>query len=151
MTEPPPGVALLMFLAYRDAESRIVEKIREAGFDDVTLAQARVCARVGPEGTRITDLAAQAQVTKQSASVLVDALERAGYVERRADPADARVRRVHLTARAHRVQEVARAAEAEIEEQWTRHLGAHRMQQLRAALTGLREITDPWAPVTPAP
>jgi DNA-binding MarR family transcriptional regulator len=34
---------------------------------------------------------------------------------------------------------------AAVEEEWTAHLGAHRMRQLRQTLTKLREITDPWA------
>jgi DNA-binding MarR family transcriptional regulator len=34
---------------------------------------------------------------------------------------------------------------AAVEEEWTAHLGAHQMRQLRQTLTKLREITDPWA------
>ena len=36
----------------------------------------------------LTELAQAAQVTKQTAGFLVDQLERAGYVERAADPSD---------------------------------------------------------------
>jgi hypothetical protein len=39
---------------------------------------------------------------------------------------------------------VARKAEAEVEAEWTRHLGKHGTAQLRRALTRLREITDPY-------
>ncbi len=89
MAEPHP--ALLMFVAVRHLESRVLEAAADAGFD-FTLAQAQLIARIGEHGTRLTDLAEQAQITKQSAGFLVDQIERAGFVERvptRSTPAPA--------------------------------------------------------------
>lgn len=140
-----PNPAVLMFVAHRHAETRILEHLAEAGFDDLTLAQARVAARIGEHGTRLTDLAAQAQITKQSAGSLVDQLERAGYVERHPDPADARARLVCLGARGRQAQQAAREMEQLIEQEWEQRLGTTRMRALRAALEDLREITDPYA------
>jgi DNA-binding MarR family transcriptional regulator len=142
---PEINTAVLMFIAHRYAEQRIVDFVAQSGFDDITLAQGRVAARLGEAGTRLTDLADQAQVTKQSAGFLVDQLERAGYVERVPDPTDARARLVRLSARGRAVQECARQEERRIEKEWERHLGRDRMRALRAALLDLREITDPWA------
>ena len=118
--------------------------VRSAGFDDITVAQARLFARIGPDGTRLTDLAEQAQVTKQTAGFLVDQLERAGYVRRVPDPADARARLVQIAPRGQAAVVVARAAEAQVEAEWTQHLGSQGAGQLRRALTRLREITDPY-------
>ncbi|MGV9733478.1 MarR family winged helix-turn-helix transcriptional regulator [Rhodococcus aetherivorans] len=140
------SAAVLMFIAQRSAENRILAALRRAGYDDITLAQARVAARIGPGGTRLTILAEQAQVAKQTASFLVDQLERAGYVERTVDPTDARARLVRIAPRGAEAGHVARAEEARIEAEWTEHLGARRMKQLREALTLLREITDPYRP-----
>lgn len=140
------SAAVLMFIAQRSAENRILAALRRAGYDDITLAQARVAARIGPGGTRLTVLAEQAQVAKQTASFLVDQLERAGYVERTVDPTDARARLVRIAPRGAEAGHVARAEEARIEAEWTEHLGARRMKQLREALTLLREITDPYRP-----
>jgi hypothetical protein len=39
---------------------------------------------------------------------------------------------------------VARVAEAEVEAEWTQHLGQPGTSQLRHTLTRLREITDPY-------
>lgn len=136
--------ALLMFVSFRHAEERIVAAIHEAGFGDITLAQARLMARVGPDGTRLTDLAEQAQVTKQTAGQMVDQLVRMGYAERRPDPSDGRARLVCIAARGREVQEVARRTEKTIEREWATHLGRERMTALREALEGLREITDPY-------
>ncbi len=92
----------------------------------------------------MTQLAEQAQVTKQTAGFLVDQLERAGYVRRVLDPADARARLVQIAPRGQAAVAVARAAEAQVEAEWTRHLGSQAAAQLRRALTSLREITDPY-------
>lgn len=66
-------------------------------------------ARIGPDGSRVTQLAEQAQITKQTAGFLVDQLERGGYVCRVPDPADARARLVRLAPRGQAAVAVARA------------------------------------------
>ena len=86
--------ALLMFISFRHAEERIVEHLRAHGFADLTLAQGRLAARVAEGGSRVTELAEAAQVTKQTAGFLVNQLEKGGYVERVPDPSDARARLV---------------------------------------------------------
>ena len=140
-----PSVGVLLFIAQRAMETRVLEAIVRAGYTDITLAQARVAARVGPEGTRVTDLAEQAQVAKQTATALVDRLEAAGYVERAVDPTDARARLVRIAERGRELLPVARAEEARVEAEWTQHLGERRMRQLRETLVLLREVTDPYA------
>ncbi len=139
------NLGLLCFIGARAMEARVLAAIADAGFDDLTPAQARIAARIGPEGTRMGDLAEQALVTKQTASATVDRLERAGYVRRVADPADARARLVVMAARGERAVAVARLAEAEVEAEWVQHLGATSARQLRSALERLREVADPYA------
>lgn len=139
-----PNLGLLCFLAYRAMEARVLDAVAAAGFDDITAAQGRVFARIGPDGTRVTELAEQARVTKQTAAFLVDQLERAGYVRRMPDPRDARARLVTIAERGEAAVAVAREAEAQVEAEWTRHLGRQTATQLRRALTRLREITDPY-------
>jgi DNA-binding MarR family transcriptional regulator len=80
-------VGLLLFLPYRAMETRVFEGLAAAGFADLTLAQARVFARIAPGGSRLTDLAAQAGITNQNAGFLVDQLESGGYVDRVPGPA----------------------------------------------------------------
>ncbi|WP_461168420.1 MarR family winged helix-turn-helix transcriptional regulator [Tsukamurella serpentis] len=133
-----------MFVAYRAMENRAIGAARDAGYTDITLAQARIGQRIGPDGTRLTDLAEQAQVTKQTAGFLVDQLERAGYVERVRDPADGRARLIRLSARGVGVASVANAEVARVEREWAAHLGADSYRELRGALLRLREITDPY-------
>lgn len=140
----PVNVPTLMFVAFRHVENRVLDAVLRAGHT-VTLAQARIFQRIGPDGTRLTSLAEQAQVTKQTASALVDQLEAAGYVERRPDPSDARARLVCISAKGTRAWEAATAELQQVEEQWRAHLGARRWGELQRSLTSLREITDPYA------
>jgi len=141
--EPGPGV--LMFVAHRHLEQRILQHLWDSGYDDLTLAQARIAARLGDAGMRLTDLAAAAQVTKQTAGFLVDQLEAAGYVERRRDPSDGRARLVRLSRRGRAAQRRASRIEDQVYAEWADHLGPRRTTALRDALVRLREITDPFA------
>ncbi|MFX0577551.1 MarR family winged helix-turn-helix transcriptional regulator [Nocardia nepalensis] len=134
-----------MFIPYRAMERRIFDALAAAGYADFTVAQARILQRIAPDGTRLTNLAEQAQVTKQTAGFLVDQLERAGYVERVPDPADGRARLIRIAARGATATALANQTAAEIEAEWAAHLGARTMTQLRKALTQLRAITDPYA------
>ena len=139
-----PNIAVLMFIAFRAVEQEVVANLRTAGFD-ATLAQARLTARVADGGSRITELAESAQVTKQTASVLVDQLVALGYVERVPDPTDARARLVRLADRGRQAQALAREVEAQVFARWGEHLGDRGIAQLEKQLVRLREITDPYA------
>ena len=137
------GVAL--FIPYRYMEDRIFRAVQDAGFDDWTLAQVRVFQRLGPDGSRLTDLADQAQMSKQSAGVLVDQLERLGYVRRVPDPTDGRARLIVIEERGRRAAEVAMATSTEILAEWKAFLGTRNFTLLHQILDQLREITDPYA------
>jgi len=148
VTEHPAGrqnLGLLCFYPTRAMEARVFAALAAAGLDEMTPAQARIAARIGPCGTRLTDLAEQALVTKQTAGHLVDQLQRAGYVRRVADPTDGRARLVQIAERGQEVVALARKVEEEVEAEWTAYLGEKATAQLRAALERLREITDPYA------
>jgi DNA-binding MarR family transcriptional regulator len=136
-------LATLMFIAYRAMDEQVVRAVRAAGFE-VTFAQGRLAQRIAADGSRLTDLAEQAQVTKQTASLLIAALEREGLVERVPDPADGRARLVRIAERGARSVAVSSRVVAEVEAEWAARLGAARMAELREILTDLREITDPW-------
>ncbi len=137
------GVSL--FIPYRYMEDRIFRTLQQAGFDDWTLAQCRVFQRIDPDGSRLTDLADQAQMSKQSAGVLVDQLERLGYVRRVPDPTDGRARLIVIEQHGRRAAELAIATSAEILAEWKAYLGTRNFTLLHQILDQLREITDPYA------
>jgi DNA-binding MarR family transcriptional regulator len=139
-----PNLGVLLFVPYRAMEDRVLAALASSGYDDITLAQARVFQRVDAAGSRLTQLAEAAQVSKQTAGFLVDQLEAIGYVRRTPDPSDGRARLIVIARRGKRAAKIAAAAVVSVEKEWTEHLGARRVAQLRAALESLREITDPY-------
>jgi DNA-binding MarR family transcriptional regulator len=137
-------LGILLFVANRALEQRAFDAVAAAGITDITLAQARIAARIGRDGSRVSDLAEQARVTKQSAAALVEQLEKAEYVKRVPDPTDGRARLVRLTPRSQRVAEVADAEVARVLAEWADLVGEDRLQQLYETLRDLRGVTDPW-------
>jgi len=140
---PDPGLGVLLFIPYRHLEQRVLRAVNEAGYP-ITLAQARMAQRMDDAGSRLTELAEAAQVTKPTAGYLVDQLEKDGYVERVADPRDARARLIRFTAKGHAVIAVARVVQEGIEQEWRDHLGEQRSRALVEALVDLRRLTDPY-------
>ena len=137
-------LATLMFVSYRAMDERVRLAMREAGYD-VTVAQSRLAQRIADEGSRLTELADRAQVTKQTASLLVAALEREGLVERVPDPDDGRARLIRLSARGREAAQRAKEVVMGVEREWTEHLGPELADRLREGLVRLREVTDPYA------
>ena len=75
----------------------LVARLHAAGYHDITAAHQAVFENIDRDGSRLTTLATRSGMTHQSMSELVHALERAGYLERRPDPADGRARIIRLT------------------------------------------------------
>ena len=136
-------LATLMFIGYRAMDDQVIRAVRDAGFE-VTTAQARIAQRIAEDGSRLTNLAEQAQVTKQTASLLIASLEREGLVERVPDPADGRARLIRLTSRGRIASERAREVVMNVENAWQAHLGPELSAALLEALTKLRDIADPY-------
>lgn len=90
------------------------------------------------------DVAERAQVTKQTASLLIAALEREGKVERVPDPAEGRARLIRFTRKGLTASKRASQVSMRVEQAWNDHLGPGLAASLGEALTKLREITDPY-------
>ena len=145
MQESVINFGVLLFIPYRHMENRILQAIKDAGYHELTLAQARVFQRIAPGGSRLTDLGEQAQITKQSAAGLIDELERMRFVRRAPDPNDRRARLIQLNRRGREAVKVAQAMHDEIQAEWRAHIGIRRFRELRDTLERLRTITDPYA------
>jgi DNA-binding MarR family transcriptional regulator len=128
------------WLALNDRLNRIVG---ERGFPDMRPALSVVFQHVRDEGSRVTDIADRAQLTKQTVVYLVNELERLGYVERLPDPLDGRAKLVRPTERGHAAVAQARQVAAEIEREWTALLGEEEMAALRRSLEALHAALWP--------
>jgi DNA-binding MarR family transcriptional regulator len=133
-----PNLGILFRELGQEVVRRVTAGLSEAGFDDIRPAHTAVFQHIEADGSRLTDLAERAQITKQSMGYLVDYLEERGYVERRPDPTDRRVALIRLTDRGWDQIRVALSIIAAVEDEWARRLGKARMEQLRADLDTLR-------------
>ena len=125
----------------------LVERLIANGYPDTLVATHPVFENIDRDGTRLTELAARANMTHQSMGELVAALEQRGYLERRPDPADGRARLVCLTSKGRQAVRVALREMTDIEANWSK---AWRAAGLRADLRSvlehaLREIDAPQA------
>ena len=132
-----PNIGVLLREPFQEVVRRVSAGLAEAGFDDLRPAHTAVFQHIEAGGSRLTDLAERAQITKQSMGYLVDDLERHGYLERRPDSTDRRATLICLTERGWDQIRAALAIIASIEAEWTAELGERRMQQLRDALQTL--------------
>jgi DNA-binding MarR family transcriptional regulator len=138
-----PNIGILLRGPFQEIVQRIAEGLVEAGFDDIRPAHTPVFQHIKAEGSRLSELAERAQMTKQSMGYLVDYLEQHGYVERRADPTDRRASLIFLTDRGWAEVREALSIIAAIEQEWTRRLGKRRMEKLRELLIELNGRPGP--------
>ena len=100
--------------------AELVERLAAAGYTDIQTAAHTVFENIDRDGTRLTELAARADMTHQSMGELVATLEERGYVVRRPDPTDGRARLVCLTAKGKQLTRIALHEIAAIEADWHR-------------------------------
>ena len=101
---------------------------QEAGYTNLRQSHLQVFGNIDGTGTRLTDLAARAGMTRPSMLELVDELERAGYLERRPDERDGRAKLICLTRDGRRVVAQALRAVRDIERIYAEEVGPERFE-----------------------
>jgi DNA-binding MarR family transcriptional regulator len=137
ITSAGPPIAPLVMRLNAALTGALHERLPGAGFPDIRPPHCQVLRAIEPDGSRLTDLAAAARMTKQSMGALVDHLEAAGYVERVQDPLDARVKAIRLTSRGRHAAQAIAGIGTQIETEWAHKIGRTRLEQLRAALADI--------------
>ncbi len=141
---PDPNLAILLrdpFLAFI---AELFRRLQEAGYGDLRISHLVVFQHIDPSGSRVTELAAKAQMTKPSMAYLVEYLEAAGYVERLPDPSDGRARLVHLTERGWKQIDDALDIIADMEAELGAAMRPGQLATLRRLLTSLGPIAARW-------
>ncbi len=92
-------VVLAALFAGLALNEQVTARLHAAGFDDVRFSHGFVFQHLVPGPLPVGELARRMEVSQQAASKAAAELERLGYLERTPDPADARVRRLGLSAR----------------------------------------------------
>lgn len=140
-----PNIGILLREPYLAFSTELLRRLTAAGYDDLRPAHLVVFQHVDPAGSRVTDLAARAQMTKPSMSYLVEELERRDYVERQDDPVDGRARLVQLTARGWSQIRDALAIIDAMEQELAERLGQKRWVTLRATLLEVQGAMMQWS------
>jgi DNA-binding MarR family transcriptional regulator len=141
-TDERPNIGILLRTPFQEVVGRVSAGLAELGFDDIRPAHTAVFQHLSSKGSRLTDLAERAQISKQSMGYLVDYLEQHGYVERRPDPTDRRATLVFPTDRGWQQIRAALSVIAALEDEWTDRLGIQGMQHLRELLAQLGPAGD---------
>jgi DNA-binding MarR family transcriptional regulator len=113
-----------------------------AGMEGIGLGRGQgfILARLGEEdGLAQADLARKAWVRPATLTAAVQRLEEAGLIERKADPADARISRVYLTPQGETVRRQVEAIWGEVEVELEAILGPAEQTRLASILRRLRD------------
>ena len=144
-----PRIALIRLLdAGFDAFSEeLARRLAQTPYNDIRATHGCVFGTIEPEGSRLTDLAERAHMTKQTVGEVATELERRGYLERAPDPSDGRAKIIRLTERGREAQALGREIIDEIEQEWAERFGAERVAALRDALEAITAEQLGWMPV----
>ncbi len=107
----------------------LFSRAEEAGYTSLRHTHLQVFGNIDWTGTRLTDLAARAGMTRPSMLELVDELVKAGYLERRPDERDGRAKLICLTRDGRRVVAQALRAVRDIERIYAQEVGAARFDE----------------------
>ena len=153
---PDHPMIRLLDVAFAEFSSELTRRVAEAGYTDIRPGHGCVFGYIDPEGSRLTDMAERAGMTKQSVGEAASDLEKRGYLERVPDPADGRAKIIRLTEKGRVAQAIGRGLIADIEADWAEQFGADRIAALRDALEavgaerlrGAARLPAPHHPVT---
>lgn len=134
------NVGRLLNRAIARFEARVLAILADVGFADVRLAHVGLTRNLDFEGTRATEMATRATMTKQAMSELVAQCEAIGLVMRTQDPSDARAKVVRFTPRGLEFMEGFRRAVLLAQDEMSAELGRDRVEAL---VTLLKDYVEP--------
>jgi DNA-binding MarR family transcriptional regulator len=109
-------------------------RLNEAGHASIRAGHGCVFRFIHEGGSRLTELACSSGFSKQAVGEVVDDLERLGYAERAADPADRRAKVIRLTKAGAEAQETALEIFGDMERALAERYGAERVEAMRSLL-----------------
>lgn len=118
----------------------------EAGGTVLRPAHTALFPHIDFHGTRPTEIARRAGISKQAVGQVLDELEAAGMVERIVDPEDKRARLVRFTQRGAAGIMHGLGVLGRLESRFAGKIGAARMRELRSILTDLEPVLEQAAP-----
>jgi DNA-binding MarR family transcriptional regulator len=134
ISPPPRPLPALLTEVKIAAIDKLRDRIAQAGHPEIREGHGCVFGFIDLEhGSRLTDLALSAGLTKQAVGEAVTELERLGYVVRVPDPGDGRAKIIQLTDRGMDAVIKGRRIFAEIEREWAEQIGPELVASMREA------------------
>jgi DNA-binding MarR family transcriptional regulator len=128
---------ILVGLAYQGFTDQLWHAMRDKGFDDLGGAYGYVFRALADEELNQRELALRLEITDQGMAKILGEMVARGYVERRTDAKDARIKRLRLGPRGRRALAVARRFHATFERRLIDEVGAATVATLRRALEAI--------------
>lgn len=127
----------LLLAAYQITARELVGALHLAGHKDIRPKHGALFANIDLAGSRATEIAQRAGISKAAIGEMIDELEKLGYVTRRADKEDRRAKLVVPTKSARDVLGLVIRFNTSLERRLLKSLGATRYAELRAALLSI--------------
>jgi DNA-binding MarR family transcriptional regulator len=132
----------LLFRCGRVLNEEAIERLRKSTGQPVRTAHTALLPHIDLEGTRLTDLAERAGVTKQAVLPLVDEMIAMGMLERIPDPQDGRARKIRFSPAGRRGLLEGLGVLRELEGELSNALGERRLRRLHETLLDLSDFLD---------
>lgn len=125
---------------HRAFEAECFARLAAAGFTGLRMRHSVLLNALGPDGGRITQLAAELGMTKQAMGEMIDDLESNGYLERTSDPSDRRARVIRFTAKGQDALAMAFEVIPAIEREYAERVGADRYLAAKRTIAELVDV-----------
>ena len=139
-------LALLLLESFTAMVEEVVAELARQGHPGVTVTHEFALRAIDDGANDASALGRRLEVSKQAAAKTITALEQLGYVERVADPSDARRKELRVTARGYEMDAIGGATFDKLRKRWQASIGS---QHVRATENALRELNGgeprgPW-------
>jgi DNA-binding MarR family transcriptional regulator len=118
-------------------QTELYARLLDAGIEGARVPHTHVTAYIKAEGSRLTDLATQARMTRPAMAELVDDLQRLGIVERKPDPTDRRAKLICLTDHGWTAMRTGHQIIARLEAEYAQLLGPRSFEAMCQSMQAL--------------
>ena len=127
-------LALLLLTGFHSMTDEVIVELAGRGHPGVRPVHEFALRAIHTGADTASELGRRLSVSKQAAAKTIAALQRLGYVERKADPADGRRKRLEVTPRGHEMIVIGGALFDDVRERWAAQIGIQQLAALEAHL-----------------
>ncbi|MCU1687636.1 MAG: MarR family transcriptional regulator [Amycolatopsis sp.] len=131
-------LALLLLGGFHSMVDEVTVELTKRGHEAVRPVHEFALRAVDAGADTASELGRRLSVSKQAAAQTIAVLEQFGYVDREADPSDARRKRVRVTPRGRELMTIGEALFDDVRSRWAVQIGP---EQLEALETHLAQLT----------